>query len=181
MLITKRLDNPHAPTKGDIGLSESALNGGLLLTTGILLTICYALLLRNNTLNRLKNSNEPMSHPITSKKQPFLSAQLNSVLCVLIRKLPSFLVSFIAVALFLTYATFPWSATLHNFVHPVLNSSLPTGCYVVPFLGTLSALSPDLEYINALVEQDTVANLRYGILFLLALSSLGVYSIILAG
>jgi proton-translocating NADH-quinone oxidoreductase chain N len=45
----------------------------------------------------------------------------------------------------------------------------------------LCALSPDLEFINALVEQDRVANLRYGVLFLLALSSLGVYSIILAG
>lgn len=43
------------------------------------------------------------------------------------------------------------------------------------------ALSLDFDFINALVEQDTVANLRYGVLFLLALSSLGVYSIILAG
>lgn len=52
------------------------------------------------------------------------------------------------------------------------------------FTGTaqaLCALSPDFDFISALVEQDTVANLRYGVLFLLALSSLGVYSIILAG
>jgi formate hydrogenlyase subunit 4 len=39
----------------------------------------------------------------------------------------------------------------------------------------------DFDVLNALVEPDTVANLRYGVLFLLALSSLGVYSIILAG
>jgi hypothetical protein len=37
------------------------------------------------------------------------------------------------------------------------------------------------DYLIALIEQDTVSSLRYGILFLLALSSLGVYSIILAG
>lgn len=42
-------------------------------------------------------------------------------------------------------------------------------------------LTPDLVYINSLLEQDSAANLRYGILFILALSSLGVYSIILAG
>ena len=46
---------------------------------------------------------------------------------------------------------------------------------------TRTTISPDFDFITALVEQDTVANLRYGILFLLALSSLGVYSIILAG
>jgi formate hydrogenlyase subunit 4 len=42
-------------------------------------------------------------------------------------------------------------------------------------------LSFDAPFVRALLEQDTVANLRYGVLFLLALSSLGVYSIILAG
>lgn len=42
-------------------------------------------------------------------------------------------------------------------------------------------LVPDYSYLSALLEQDSVVNLRYGILFLLALSSLGVYSIILAG
>jgi len=42
-------------------------------------------------------------------------------------------------------------------------------------------IGPDLSYIEALLEQDSVSNLRYGVLFLLALSSLGVYSIILAG
>ena len=42
-------------------------------------------------------------------------------------------------------------------------------------------LAPDLQYLSALIEPDTVVNLRYGILFLLALSSLSVYSIILAG
>jgi len=46
---------------------------------------------------------------------------------------------------------------------------------------TKTDLSPDLDFINAIIEQDTVANIRYGILVLLALSSLGVYSIILAG
>jgi len=46
---------------------------------------------------------------------------------------------------------------------------------------TESALDLDFDYLNTLLEQDSVANLRYGILFLLALSSLGVYSIILAG
>jgi NADH-quinone oxidoreductase subunit H len=38
-----------------------------------------------------------------------------------------------------------------------------------------------LEYLAALTEPDTAVNLRYGVLFLLALSSLSVYSIILAG
>lgn len=46
---------------------------------------------------------------------------------------------------------------------------------------TKGSLDLDFDYLTALLEQDTVANLRYGILFLLALSSLGVYSIILAG
>lgn len=46
---------------------------------------------------------------------------------------------------------------------------------------TKGSLDLDFDYLTALLEQDSVANLRYGILFLLALSSLGVYSIILAG
>lgn len=46
---------------------------------------------------------------------------------------------------------------------------------------TESILGLDLDYLTSLLEQDSVANLRYGVLFLLALSSLGVYSIILAG
>lgn len=45
--------------------------------------------------------------------------------------------------------------------------------------GDIAGLDP--SYFAALTEQDSVSNLRYGILFLLALSSLGVYSIILAG
>jgi len=44
-----------------------------------------------------------------------------------------------------------------------------------------SSLGDDYDFVNALVEQDSFASLRYGVLFLLALSSLGVYSIILAG
>lgn len=39
----------------------------------------------------------------------------------------------------------------------------------------------DYDFVVALIEQDSFASLRYGVLFLLALSSLGVYSIILAG
>jgi len=39
----------------------------------------------------------------------------------------------------------------------------------------------DYDFVVALIEQDSFASLRYGMLFLLALSSLGVYSIILAG
>jgi len=39
----------------------------------------------------------------------------------------------------------------------------------------------DYDFVIALIEQDSFASLRYGVLFLLALSSLGVYSIILAG
>lgn len=46
---------------------------------------------------------------------------------------------------------------------------------------TYGGIGIDFDVLNALVEPDTVANLRYGVLFLLALSSLGVYSIILAG
>jgi len=48
-------------------------------------------------------------------------------------------------------------------------------------LSVQADLAPSLGYINALLEQDSAANLRYGVLFILALSSLGVYSIILAG
>lgn len=40
---------------------------------------------------------------------------------------------------------------------------------------------PDFAYFNTVAELDSVSNLRYGILFILALSSLTVYSIILAG
>ena len=49
------------------------------------------------------------------------------------------------------------------------------------FTPTQAGTATDYDFVNALIEQDTVANLRYGVLFLLALSSLGVYSIILAG
>jgi NADH:ubiquinone oxidoreductase subunit H len=44
-----------------------------------------------------------------------------------------------------------------------------------------SSIVPDLSYVTALLEQDTAANLKYGLLFILAISSLTVYSIILAG
>lgn len=40
---------------------------------------------------------------------------------------------------------------------------------------------PGTEYFRALVEADTASNLRYGLLLILAVSSLTVYSIILAG
>jgi len=43
------------------------------------------------------------------------------------------------------------------------------------------ALLPGLDYFDLLVEQDTAVNFKYGLLFLLAISSLSVYSIILAG
>jgi NADH:ubiquinone oxidoreductase subunit H len=42
-------------------------------------------------------------------------------------------------------------------------------------------LVPDTDYLSALLELDSVVNLRYGLLLLLALSSLTVYSIVLAG
>ena len=44
-----------------------------------------------------------------------------------------------------------------------------------------SGILPDMEYINALIEQDSAVNFKYGLLFILAISSLTVYSIILAG
>ena len=44
-----------------------------------------------------------------------------------------------------------------------------------------ASLVPDFDYFATLVEQDTAVNLKYGLLFILALSSLTVYSIILAG
>lgn len=50
-----------------------------------------------------------------------------------------------------------------------------------PHLPTRGGVTSDFSYINALIEQDSVVNLRYGVLFLLALSSLSAYSIILAG
>jgi len=42
-------------------------------------------------------------------------------------------------------------------------------------------IMPELDYLNALLEPDTSVNLKYSLLFLLAISSLTVYSIILAG
>lgn len=39
----------------------------------------------------------------------------------------------------------------------------------------------DIDDLFALFEQDTATNFKYGLLFLLAISSLSVYSIILAG
>lgn len=61
------------------------------------------------------------------------------------------------------------------------NRALQTARLKAPHTPTKGTLSIDNDYITLLTEQDSVANLRYGILFLLALSSLGVYSIILAG
>jgi NADH:ubiquinone oxidoreductase subunit H len=46
---------------------------------------------------------------------------------------------------------------------------------------TTASLTPDLSFLSTFTESDTVVNLRYGVLFLLALSSLSVYSIVLAG
>lgn len=124
-----------------------------------------------------------MTSPSTNKQQPRVYAQHTILPSDAVHKpVYSFLMLFSAAALFLAYAPLFCSTTLHNAVRPVLNSSFLSHRFTaLSSLETLCALSPDLEYINALVEQDTVANLRYGILFLLALSSLGVYSIILAG
>jgi formate hydrogenlyase subunit 4 len=46
---------------------------------------------------------------------------------------------------------------------------------------TTASITPDLSFLSTFTEADTVVNLRYGVLFLLALSSLSVYSIVLAG
>lgn len=46
---------------------------------------------------------------------------------------------------------------------------------------TQGKLFPDSDYAVALLEQDTMSDIPYSLLFLLVLSSLGVYSIILAG
>lgn len=53
--------------------------------------------------------------------------------------------------------------------------------FIPVFVTEKSDFAPDYKFFTALLEQDSVANLRYGVLYLLALSSLGVYSIILAG
>jgi NADH:ubiquinone oxidoreductase subunit H len=50
-----------------------------------------------------------------------------------------------------------------------------------PHKPTRGGLVPDTDYFAALVEADTASNLRYGLLLILAVSSLTVYSIILAG
>jgi hypothetical protein len=50
-----------------------------------------------------------------------------------------------------------------------------------PHKPTHGGLVPHTEYFAALVEADTASNLRYGLLLILAVSSLTVYSIILAG
>lgn len=44
-----------------------------------------------------------------------------------------------------------------------------------------SSLLPDFESFSLLAELDSVSNVRYGLLVIMALSSLTVYSIILAG
>lgn len=63
-----------------------------------------------------------------------------------------------------------------------LASFLTSGYTSAPTAFSVYAeLTPSLGYLTSLLEQDSVANLRYGVLFILALSSLGVYSIILAG
>lgn len=61
------------------------------------------------------------------------------------------------------------------------SSKLRVARLAAPRSPTKGEIGLDYGYLTALLEQDSVANLRYGILFLLALSSLGVYSIILAG
>jgi NADH-quinone oxidoreductase subunit H len=58
----------------------------------------------------------------------------------------------------------------------VINAELKT-----PRTQAKAELIPDTEYLLGLVEQDSVVNFRYGLLLILALSSLAVYSIILAG
>lgn len=50
-----------------------------------------------------------------------------------------------------------------------------------PHTPTHGSLVPNADYFAALVEADTASNLRYGLLLILAVSSLTVYSIILAG
>lgn len=57
-----------------------------------------------------------------------------------------------------------------------------TSSYHVPAKHDVAAnLLADFSSLSLFTEPDTVVNLRYGVLFLLALSSLSVYSIILAG
>jgi len=50
-----------------------------------------------------------------------------------------------------------------------------------PHKPTYGSLVPNADYFAELVEADTDSNLRYGLLLILAVSSLTVYSIILAG
>mgnify|MGYP003575095597 CR=1 FL=1 len=73
--------------------------------------------------------------------------------------------------------------TFFGLQNPDGSSVTLPGASVAPLYDSVTAdlLSPDLDYITALTEPDTVVNMRYGVLFLLALSSLSVYSIILAG
>jgi NADH:ubiquinone oxidoreductase subunit H len=61
------------------------------------------------------------------------------------------------------------------------NNETAAARLVAPHVPARAQLIPDTEYLAALIEQDSVMNLRYGLLLILALSSLTVYSIILAG
>lgn len=59
--------------------------------------------------------------------------------------------------------------------------SVNTSSYIDKDAVAKATLLPDFSSLSLFVEPDTVVNLRYGVLFILALSSLSVYSIILAG
>lgn len=80
------------------------------------------------------------------------------------------------------------------FVYPMFKVTLVTGMWwdlragavhtssYVPEKNRAAAeLLSDFSALPFLIEPDTAINVRYGVLFMLALSSLSVYSIILAG
>lgn len=61
------------------------------------------------------------------------------------------------------------------------NAATAAWRFKYPHYPVQGSFVPGADYFRALVEADTASNLRYGLLLILAVSSLTVYSIILAG
>jgi formate hydrogenlyase subunit 4 len=206
-LRAARLAAPHTPTKGCLAQDALTLFTGACdwssFAVVLFLASGYFLLFSTHfKASELHMSESNLTYNALSTEKNYSLTQflrfLHEYLLANVTPYP-FLVFVVSTALLMLF-TAHLSATLHpSTVRPVSGrtlccfalvetpSSLPgvseetAARAAATWSSTTNRLSPDYDYLNALVEQDSVASLRYGVLFLLALSSLGVYSIILAG
>jgi NADH-quinone oxidoreductase subunit H len=165
-----RLQEPHKPTRGDFGYEQSLDWFDLSIYTVILIGVSFWLFIYVYTPLTKMSLTALIQSKITNAMKNIIFSISKNTLRRTLTPLPCLLLSDTAHKA-LSIDTNLLSDTLRR----------PHPRPVPEYDSAATGFTFSYDYLVALTEQDTVANLRYGLLFLLALSSLGVYSIILAG